>query len=271
MLKSKPQTAPKNSKQKIPEWATNHFKQSLDSNELLFRIIHLSEKGIGVLRGMPQITKVLAKVENSTDDPKSLKRIETAEKEAALAQTEMESGYPVLHGLAVVALWSWLEHFVKGFLTLWILHRRDALVVPVMQKLKIRFGDYIQLNKTEQAAYLVEMLEQELASSLKRGSNRFECLLDPFSLSGQLPEGCSKILFELQQIRNVMAHRNGKVDRRLKADCPWLKLRINQPVLVTSPMLRNYAEASVQFLVELLYRVGDTYGKDLRPKDSDAT
>jgi len=154
---------------KVPTWATSHFKDTVKAFETLGQLIHISEKGISVLRGMPKIVKVVADVEGSSNDEKSKKQIEIAEKEAVLAQTEVEKDFPVLHGLAVVALWSILEHFTKGLVTLWLRHRKDALAVHAVQKLKVKLGDYILLSKAEQAHYLVELLEQDLTSSLKHG------------------------------------------------------------------------------------------------------
>lgn len=255
---------------KLPEWITDHFTEALNSQELLMQITDISARGIGVLRGMPRIVKVLADVEGKSDDPNSVKRLERAQKEAELACTEVEKDFPVLHGLAVVGLWSWMEHFVKGFTALWLTHRRDALDVPAVQKLRVRLGEYLQLQKAEQAQFLVELLEQELASPLKRGAARFESLLQPFELSFQLPDGCGQTLFELQQVRNAIAHRNGRADRRLRSDCPWLKLKINQPVLVSRKMLHAYSGAAGEFLLALLYRVGDVYSVDLRPTEREA-
>lgn len=234
------------------------------------QITDISARGISVFRGMPKIVKVLADVEGNSDHPDSMKKLDRAQKEAELASTEVEKDFPVLHGLAVVALWSWMEHFVKGFVALWLAHRRDALNVPAVQKLRVRLGEYLQLQKAEQAQFLVELLEQELASSLKRGVTRFESLLQPFGLSFQLPDGCRETLFELQQIRNAIAHRNGRADRRLCSDCPWLKLKINQPVLVSRMMLHAYSEAAGAFLLAFLYRVGDVYSVDLRPTEHEA-
>ncbi|MDP2448401.1 MAG: hypothetical protein Q8M93_17310 [Polaromonas sp.] len=255
---------------KLPGWITDHFKESLNSLELLMQITDISARGIGVLRGMPKIVKVLADVEGKSDQPNSVKQLERAQKEAELASTEVEKDFPVLHGFAVVALWSWMEHFVKGFVALWLTHRRDALDVQAVQKLRVRLGEYLQLQKAEQAQFLVELLEQELASPLKRGASRFESLLQPFELSFQLPDGCGQTLFELQQVRNVIAHRNGQADRRLRSDCPWLKLKINQPVLVSRKMLHAYSEAASEFLLYFLYRVGDVYSVDLRPTEQEA-
>ena len=259
-----PKAPIKNPNAKLPAWLTDHFTQSLDAHKQLFQIVDLSERGIGVLRGIPKVVKVLAKVNEETEEPSSLARIEAAEKEAALAQAEIAEDFPVLHGFAVVALWSWTEHFIKGFVTLWLLHRRDSFSTPAVQRLKVKVGDYAQMQKREQAAFLVELLEQDLASSLKRGANRFESLLEPFGLSGSLSDECSKTIFELQQVRNVIAHRNGKADRRLRSECPWLKLKINQPVKISRDMLQAYSNAVAEYLLTILYRTGDLYGQDLR-------
>lgn len=258
------------STRKLPGWITDHFKESLNSLELLIQITDISARGIGVLRAMPKIVKVLADVEGNSDHPDSIKKLDRAQKEAVLASNEVEKDFPVLHGFAVVALWSWMEHFVKGFVALWLAHRREALDVPAVQKLRVRLGEYLQLQKAEQAHFLVELLEQELASSLKRGATRFESLLQPFGLSFQLPDGCGETLFELQQIRNAIAHRNGRADRRLRSDCPWLKLKVNQPVLVSRKMLNTYSEAAGEYLLVFLYRVGDIYSVDLRPTEREA-
>lgn len=253
---------------KVPAWAVSHFKSTVEAYETLGQLIHISEKGISVLRGMPKIVKVLADVEGSLSDPKSKKRLDLAEKEAALAETEVEKDFPVLHGFAVVALWSGLEHFTKSLIALWLTHRKDALTAPSVQRLKVKLGDYLQLSKAEQAHYLVELLEQDLASPLKRGVSRFESLLELFSLGGSLPDGCAKTLFELQQVRNVIAHRNGIADRRLRSECPWLKVKLTQPVPVTREMLNHYFDAAMEYALTVFYRIGDAYGHDLRPEDA---
>lgn len=230
-------------------------------------VVQISERGISVLRAMPNAMKVLAEVEGKLDDPATSKHLEQTERQAALATTEVEDDYPVLHGLAVVALWSWLEHFVKRLVALWVMNRPGALNAPAIQRLRVRLGDYLQLERDEQANFLVDLLEQEQGSPLKRGVIRFDSLLEPFELNCGLPEGCAQTLFELQQIRNVVAHRNGRADKRLLSECPWLKVDLNEPVKISRRMLDAYGGAAGQFLLALLYRVGDIHGADLRVKD----
>jgi hypothetical protein len=253
---------------KLPDWITDHFEQSLKSIETLMRIVSVSERGIGVFRGMPGVIKVIAKVKDTEDTPATAKLIESAEKEARLAQQELDKDFPVLHGLAVVALWSWLENFVKGFVVLWLVHRKDAYSATALQKLRVKLGEYLQLSKTEQAHYVVELMEQDLASPLRRGVTRFDSLFEPFALvTTPLPNECAKALFELQQVRNAIAHKNGNADRHLKSACPWLKVKINQPVPVSSKMLQSYSAACMQYLLVRLYDVGDRYAVNLRPQD----
>ena len=256
-----------------PSWALDHFTESLTSFQNLVNIVQVSERGISMLRGAPGFVSALAainkyKVEYHGADPENpletQKRLIQAEKEAELAQSEVEKEFPVLHGFAVVALWALLEHFVKRLVALWLLHRRHAVSCPALQKIRIRLGDYLQMRKVEQANFLVEMLEQELASPLKRGANRFLSLLEPFDLATSLTDRCSKDLFELQQVRNVFAHRAGCADNKLRKDCPWLKLKLNQPVCISGEMFERYQTASVEFIVTILHHFGDIYGVDFR-------
>ena len=219
---------------KLPGWITDHFEQSIHSIENLMRIVSISERGIKVLRAMPSVVRAIAKAKDTEDTSDTAKRVESAEQEAALAQREVDNDFPVLHGFAVVGLWSWLENFVKGFVVLWLVHRKGAYSATVLQRLRVKLGEYLALSKTEQAHYIVELMEQDLASPLKRGVTRFDSLFEPFALvATPLPDSHVKTLFELQQVRNAIAHKNGNADRQLKSMCPWLKAKLNRPVPVS--------------------------------------
>lgn len=254
-------------KPKLPPWIGNYFRQAYDSHERLIRVIYVSRRGIASVTALPGLTRALAKVEGRAEDGDELKAVD---EQAALAKSEAGDDFPVLHSLAVVAIWSWLEHLVKGLLIEHLAHDRKTLQLPAFQRIKVRLSDYISLSKREQAAYLVELLEQETTSALKRGANRFESLLEPLGLSGPVDEQVAKTLFELQQIRNAIAHQNGRCDRRLKTSCPWLKLKIGEPNRVSSLQLKSYADATAGYALNVLYRIGDDHGVNLRSSEDDA-
>jgi hypothetical protein len=205
-----------------------------------------------------------------TDEDDESRAVRQADEDAALAESELASDFPVLHSFAAVALWSWLENFVKDLLVEILYRDRAALEHQAFLRIKIRFSEYAALRRREQMAYLVEQLEQETSAPLKLGINRFESLLDSVKLAGPTPQEVIKWLFELQQIRNAIAHRNGRCDMRLKTNCPWLKLKIGEPIRISTAQLTDYASASVNYGTEILYRMGDRYSFNLRPEAGDA-
>jgi hypothetical protein len=259
---------PQPTKNKVPPWVGTFFRDSYDSFERLMGVIHLSRRSIAGMRAMPRLKKALAAVQGKVQDEVEAQRVE---KDAQLAQSEVENGFPVLHTFAVVALWSWLEHTIKGILVEHISRNPRTLKSGAFPKLKIKLGDYVALTKREQASYIVDLLEQETSSPLKQGINRFEILLDPLGLAGATPDNVTRQIYELQQVRNVIVHQNGRCDRRLRASCPWLKVKLGNQVTVSAPQLDLYAVAVSDYALEVLYRIGDSHGVDLRPSAANDT
>lgn len=258
------------SKTKIPKWAIEHFENSINAHERLRLVLSISEQGIGVLRGMPKVVDAIALARDLVGTDKHAENAKYAKESAELAAREVDSDFPVLHSLAVVALWSWLENFVKGYVSLWFLHRPDSAAVPAVQKLKVELGKYIHLSKEEQADYVVELFEAGTPPDLKRrGVDRFEWLLEPLGLSANPGADQRKKLLELQQIRHVVAHRNGIVDRKLLAACPWVQAAPGQPIEVKGEMIARYFQVTAEYALEIFYRVGDIYEVDLRPGRND--
>jgi len=268
---------------KVPAWITDHFEEYLESIKNLSRIISISERGISVFRGMPKVLKALANAKavesaisrGSQFDPSevsaSLKEdeMERAEAEAALAQREVETGFPVLRGLAVVALWSWVENFVREFAVLWLVNRKDSYSSPSLRNVKVRLGEYLQLSPSDRAHYIVAALEQNTALPLKRGVTRLDCLFNAFDLAATpLPDDSAKAIFELQQVRHAVAHRNGRANRQLRLTCPWLKVKLGKPIPISHKMLGRYMDACMHYWLVRFYDVGDRYAVDLRPQNA---
>jgi hypothetical protein len=265
--KSKGVTLDASGRRLLPTWVRGHFETALDAHDKLLQITRLSAQGISMHTGRPRLLEALAKADGEEKAHVRLAGLDDAKKDAALAQREIDEDFPVLHGLVTIALWSWLEHFVKGLLEVWFLHRPAAMNTPAIHRLKVRLGDYMQLSKAEQAGHLVELLEQELAGPLKQGLGRFNCLLEVIGFNVVVSDEAKRTIFEHQRVRNVLAHRNGRVDARFKSECPWMKYKVGAELRVSRTMLLAYTSASAEFLLALLYLVGDDFKINLRPKD----
>jgi hypothetical protein len=250
--------------QGIPKEITGHFRRSLDSMEQLADIIGLSRRSIATFRSMPQAMRALAKATGESDSEVHKERLAWLEKDAALAAKEVANDFATLHGFAVVALWSWLEWFTRDLVALWLVHKRESFLAPAFQKLRIQLGKYMQLDPTEQAQYVVEMLEAEVYGGLKRGVNRFEVLLEPLGIGGAVDDKLQRDLYELQQVRNVLAHRAGRADRAFVEACPWFPTKVGEQVQVNAEASDRYGNAAGAYLLTVLYRVGDLHGQDLR-------
>lgn len=256
------------SRARIPKHLTDHFSRALDNHDKLMQIARLSAQGISMHLARPNAIQVLNKVKDNEESEKYVKQLQQAEADAALAREEIDQGYPVLHGFVTIAMWSWLEDFIKGLAASWLVSHRPAIHNPSVAKLKVRLGDYVTLSRHEQALHIVELLDQETGSGLRNGVNRFEGLLDGLGLRFNLNEESKKTLFEFQMIRNNLAHRNGLVDQRLQKSCPWIGLKLGQPVKISRKMLLSYSNVGGEMLLSLLFYVGDKYGVELRAATS---
>jgi len=170
----------------------------------------------------------------------------------------------LLHEQHAVALWSSLEAFIKTFVAEWLNNVEGAWQKDVVQNLKIRIGDYESLSPADKCLWIVDQIDQSVSGPLRNGINRFEALLQPFDMDGNLPDEYKKALYELSQLRHVIVHRSGKADRRLLSACPWLKLQLNERIKVSHQMWGIYSLATIEYIIELTQRVREQHGLDRR-------
>lgn len=249
---------------RLPKKLTDHFQRALESHDKLMQVARLSAQGISMHLARPNTLRVLAKAVGGAEAESYSLQMKRAEEDALLAKSEIDEDFPVLNGFVAIAMWSWLEDFVKGAAAIWLVTYRPAIKSPAIARLKVRLGDYLALSRFEQALHIIELLDQDTGSGLKSGVNRFKGLLDSVGLQFDIDEEQKKKLYEFQMIRNNLAHRNGVVDQRLRQSCPWLGFKLGQRVRVSQNMVVDYSSIGAAMLLSLLYYAGDVYGLDLR-------
>jgi hypothetical protein len=257
------ETADKDGARSERAWATQPFKDLLEQVERLNQLLHLSARGISVLQAMPGLVKAIADIEETHEDSTTQEAMEQSRREADLARREIAEGFPLLHANHALALWSCLEATIRSFIALWLENKKDALQADAVQKLRVRIGEYEPLKGEERFFYILDRLEQESSAPLRGGINRFETILEPFGLSGSVDETVQRNLFELSSVRNCIMHRGGKADRRLIEACPWLGLLAGQSIIINSQATNRYVRSVMNYVTELLARVGEHFGKDM--------
>lgn len=251
------------SKSNFPCWARSLFNEFVSHQEQLLQNLTLSAKGISLLGNRHIAIEALIKISDMLNQEHEANL--EADKEAALkdkqmAEEEVRNGFPLLHEQATVALWSSLEAIIRSFVAGWLENIDGAWKVDSVQKLKIRIGDYESLSSSDRCLWVVDQLDQSVGGPLRNGINRFEALLQIFNLDGPFSEEHQKTIFELSQIRHVIVHRSGKVDRKLIEACPWLGYSKGDRVKISNQMWQKYHLASLQYVIAIIERVRSTLG-----------
>lgn len=224
---------------------------------------------IGRIEQMPELVGAMAEIgkilrddddnDESNDDDEA-EHLEEARHEARIAKREVEQGFPLLHKHAIVVLWSSLEALVRDLVVAWISNREGALQSEQLAGLKITLSEYEQLEPVERFEHLVDLMEQRVGGSLKRGVNRFECILEPIGLSGPVDNQIADDIYELQQVRNVLLHRNGIADRRFVNACPWLNAKVGDAINVDHKRFTKLHESAEHYILEIIQRTRVAFG-----------
>lgn len=189
-------------------------------------------------------------------------RLKSTEQLAEVARREIDEDHPLLNALATVYCWSILDSFIRDYLALWITRRPSSRKVEPLQRIRIYFGEYESLNPHERNHYIIGRMAEELGVNRKHGLYRFRLLLEPFGLSFKLSNNLERDLIELQNVRNIIVHRNGLVDRRFQDACPWIKQNIGSKIIIDTQQNMAYYLAANAVIVNLIYEVGSIYGVD---------
>lgn len=212
---------------------------------------------------MPHLFEAYANLDYDSEFGVIQKMYEDAKEEAKLAQQEVDEHFPILHAQASIAIWAGLKTAIRLFLVKWLQHCKTAIDADMVQKLRVRIGEYERLEGEDRFFYILDRLEQELSTPLRSGVKRFEAILEPFGLSGPVDKDVQRDIFELKQLRNNLVHCSGIADRRLINACPWLGLTSGDRVKISRAAYVKYFASVMAYATVLMLRVADHFGLDV--------
>lgn len=187
--------------------------------------------------------------------------VEKAVASLAVAKEEAAAGFPSLFKMAVVRLCSILETMVDDFAVGMLCVHPELRRVEAVAKLKGALVEFIALDHAEQAEYLLEALQHELKTTFKQGVGKFESVLSALALGGAVDESVRRTLLELFETRNAIIHRDGAADARIVKNCPWLGLKLGDPIRVTYTQYNRYSMAAGWYVMDLLGRMNAYHGQ----------
>ena len=200
--------------------------------------MRLTCSGVHTLTAAPELAGALGKPPDY---------VAALERDAHLAQSEVDKGFATIFAQAIIVAWGALETAVRDFLVRWLATFPSARQSPAVSKIRIRFGDYEALSPGERMEYLLSELERELGAPLQPGVGRFESLLSALSIGGPVDPVLRRDLLELAATRNVLVHRAGVADERFVALCPWLGLQAGAEVRVSQEQYHRHLGAVYRY------------------------
>lgn len=237
----------------------------------LYRVLELSIRGIRHASRAVEIAEALTnwEVVRGREPPGVERDLGAVREQAEFAQGEIESGFPVLHGQAAVALWGLLEAMIEDLVVCILSAESGLLANEQLRRIRIPLAEYESLDLEERMEFLVREYARQSIADLKAGVSRFETLLELVGMSGRVDEAVRRDLFELSRVRNVLVHRSGIADRKLCESCPWLGLKPGDQVRVTHSVYLRYSWAVGEYFIDILER--DLIRSGRPPEEAAAT
>lgn len=230
-------------------------------------LIQLTQKGIHFLRGYPIAIEALMPGGGDSEKEKEERRLGEAKRLARLAQSEIESDFPLLQGHAIMGAWGALEAMVEDLAISWIQHNPSVLDKPTIGKIRIPMAEFMGMSEQDRLRFIVTGLQREMGLEFKGGATKFEGLLRAIDLGGPVDKKVKDVIFDTQNIRNVFAHRGGIADSRFVLNCPHLQYSVGDAVKISGDRCHQVMGGLVTYGFIVLNRCRSIEGLSLITKD----
>ncbi|WP_372522768.1 hypothetical protein [Sulfuricaulis sp.] len=214
--------------------------------------------GISFVQFRPELEKFVSTTEQKQlKDSSELSSVVQSNQQ--FAQRQFEQGFPYLFGFAALRLYSILEIFVEDFVLRLIENNQSIGEMPIIRKLQGPLVEFLQSSSARRAELLFNLLISDLNVPLKAGVGRYEAVFNAIGLGGPVDEGVKKVLLELSEVRNVIAHRNGIIDAKFLRNCPWFKANLGDTIRQTHLQFRTYFNAILWYFYKIHRRENIVY------------
>ena len=249
----------------IPDYALRPLRRSADSIVEMHKLLHLAIHGLSIISNQPRMAQrlidlTIAAEQEVTEDLRN--NLDRANKDAEFTDKEKNNDFPLLHSYSLVGEWAALEAGIEDALIGILCNEPQLLQNDEFSRVKIALAKYELLDKEERMRFLLTEVQRTKASVMAQGVNTFESILDVFDLSGEVIEEVRKGLWEMNNLRNVIVHRQSLADIRLVEACPSMKLKVGDRVLVSHEKYAYYTSAALEYLSVIVCRLATRYSAE---------
>lgn len=165
---------------------------------------------------------------------------------AEAARVSIESDFALLRNNALMGVWGALEACIDDIAINWLAETSGECAESVTSNLKVSLGDYLALRDDARWTWLLDQIKRAQSSTLKAGVSQFESILGAVGLGGEVDDNLRRAIHYAKAMRNVIAHKGGRVDARFVEMCPKLRLVAGTKLGITD---RQFMAASSAMIV----------------------
>jgi integrase len=219
---------------------------------------------------LSRVSVEMLRVESSTsvelhEAAETLTRAVTAAELVERARAEARGDHPLLHGHSLVAIWSAFEVMVGDLIETSLLWWPPALARAATEGSVPR---PVGQPAEEWAAAVRQALDRKYQKTNRnprspRRLDHYEWLLGAVGLAADPQDRDPRMagnLWELQQIRNVFAHKRGVADQRLVQNCPSLPVKPGERIRVDRSAWSDFLVTTVLYADMLTRRMKRSLG-----------
>lgn len=240
-----------NQEKELPSWIMKSFADFIASSAIILQFFQLSQLGLSALnideiktfldREIFNPFHILSEHYRTENIPDILKNFSTTSLEA-----QIEHDFPLINNGTLLFLWAMLENFISSFILVWLENQPSSINIDAIDNtIKIKLAEYLQLERKELNIRLINRLE--INAKNKKGIDRFEELLKIINLSGKVDKKIKDTIFEMQQVRNALAHGESIVSGKLVKNCPNFPLKQGDNLFISTSLLLTYFISIVDY------------------------
>ncbi|WP_412030616.1 hypothetical protein [Deinococcus yunweiensis] len=193
------------------------------------------------------------------EDFKFLK--DAADRQSEIYNSDIDYEKSKIVEMHLVYLWGKIDNLIKDILIEHVsidspespLNSENSSLVKILSKIPLS-ATFFGMSDKEKRIYIIEEIYQKNNESRKQGLGKFEDMLALFELSGPVPRELSDKIFELQNIRNVIAHNSSIADKKFCERCPGLNYKAGQRLVLTHEDFNRHYSAVISYISVITFR-----------------
>ncbi len=138
---------------------------------------------------------------------------------------------------------------------------KDYRNIKEIENIKVNAVSFIKLSKKDQITFIAEQYLISSTQSIKYGFNRFEAVLKPILGQSKLIKKHQDSIFRFAQVRNLLVHKNGIIDKPFKQLFTSPKYKLNQKINIDNELMKEFYDCTIAYSSDIIDRLNLTKGK----------